>query len=257
VAISEEMGPLWSRPDVAVAVAVFSVVFLMAVRRTRRRLEAWCLFAPLFLLSLTQLKLVPFLVLSASGALAEGLSRSPRLKSEGGAVLDGGSTNARSGLRLLFCFFGLAWILLRAPNEESVRLALQRANLPRKACQVLAFELPTGTLFNPIDEGGYLVYRLYPRWRVFVDPRNHLFALVDDFHEQYIRHANRPSKDALEWVEGFGVDTALVGRDTAWHSVFAASHDWSVVHEDATHLVLRKGNGLLYGQGEVERGPSS
>jgi len=240
VTISEEMGPLWSRPDVTVAVVFFSLVFLLTVPRTHHRLKAFSLFLPLLFLSLTQLKLVPFLVLGTCGALAEGLSETSLFKHRLTLQIDNGDSPQRNFIRSLCCLAALGWVVLRAPRETSIHLALKRTGLPQKACQTLAYDLPTGILFNPIDEGGYLIYRLYPRWRVFVDPRNHLYALLDNFHQQYLQCENAPFEGASAWVDRFGVDTALVRRGTCWHSVFAQNEDWTVVHEDTTHLVLRR-----------------
>jgi len=236
MAISEEMGSLFSRMDVTTMTLLFSLLFLVSVRHTRRPWEALSLFVPLFLLSLTQLKLVPFLVLGTSGRLAEGLSGYSWLR----LPVNQDSTLMQRRVRAFSCLVGSIWLLGRIPIISDVKQALEKAHLPRGACQVLAHEIPPGTLFNEIDEGGYLLYRLYPRWQVFVDPRNHLYALVDGFHENYIQHTRGDRDSALEWVDSFSVDTALVRRGGRWNTCFASDPAWTTVYEDDIYLLLRK-----------------
>ena len=66
---------------------------------------------------------------------------------------------------------------------------------------------PTGRIFTHDEWGDYLIYRLYPGHKVFVDGRSDFYG--DDFEEKYIDVLN--VKYGWEKIlSGFGVNTILM-----------------------------------------------
>jgi len=110
---------------------------------------------------------------------------------------------------------------------EAVRY-IERAALPAR-------------VFNPDNWGGYFIYRLYPRHRVFIDGRNDLYG------EPFIKEYWRTASAGPEWK------ATLTERQTEWviwpsdeplAALLAESSDWKLVHRDRTACVfVRKGSG--------------
>jgi hypothetical protein len=92
-------------------------------------------------------------------------------------------------------------------------------------------------IFTDDEWGDYLIWRLYPKNRVFVDGRSDFYG--DDFEDKYI--------DVLKvrygWentLAGFGVDTILLPPDAPLTGALKESSHWHVVYDDGIALVFRK-----------------
>jgi hypothetical protein len=99
----------------------------------------------------------------------------------------------------------------------------------------------TGRLFHTQDFGDYLMWRLWPRQKTFVDGRVHLFDL--EFLKQYERTIDDPlSTDLLErWKIQYVLlnKPAGVGKSRAIESV-EASGSWSKIYEDGISVLFEK-----------------
>jgi hypothetical protein len=102
--------------------------------------------------------------------------------------------------------YGLNWVILIGlllltvllspwvrPHLKSERLRPQlvEAGTPVVAMDYIAAQGLTGNIFHPQDYGDYLIWRLWPQQRSFIDGRVHLYPL--DFVEDYIlaQHDNQ------------------------------------------------------------------
>ncbi len=101
-----------------------------------------------------------------------------------------------------------------------------------------------GPIFNNFDIGGYLIYRLYPDYKVFVDNRPEAYP-KDFFRQEYIPAQNNPEKwEELEKKYGFKLvifsktDITPWGRKfTQW---FPQKKDWKEVYSDDYLLIHKK-----------------
>lgn len=96
--------------------------------------------------------------------------------------------------RLVFAYFNwllLAVIVLAAlVRIGSTLLPLSMTeppqdNLPARAVQFIQDNRPPGPLFNSYNWGGYLIFKLWPDYPVYIDGRSDLYE--DDFMRRYIR----------------------------------------------------------------------
>jgi hypothetical protein len=87
----------------------------------------------------------------------------------------------------------------------------------------------TGNLFNFYDNGGYLIYRLFPRCRVFIDSRHAPYP--EEIHQAHtIILSGGPEAESL--LEKYGVDLLLIrssyfadpDRNPAWFRAFTDGH---------------------------------
>lgn len=99
-----------------------------------------------------------------------------------------------------------------------------------------------GPIFNNFDDGSYLIYRLYPREKVFVDGRPEAYP-ADFFQTVYIPMQN----DAGTWEkysEIFGIRTILFTHHdmTPWAMNFlkqiTRNRDWVTVYLDSYGIIL-------------------
>jgi hypothetical protein len=95
---------------------------------------------------------------------------------------------------------------------------------------------PGGRIFTHDEWGDYLIYRLYPGHKVFVDGRSDFYG--DDFEEKYVDVLN--VKYGWEKIlSGFGVDTILLPPSSPLSGALKESSRWRVVYDDGIALVFR------------------
>jgi hypothetical protein len=95
-------------------------------------------------------------------------------------------------------------------------------------------------IFTNDEWGDYLIYRLYPHTRVFVDGRSDFYG--SRFGEQYLDVlAVKYGWEA--YLNGFGIDTILLPPDAPLSGALKESRRWRAVYDDGTAIVFRGGSG--------------
>jgi hypothetical protein len=118
----------------------------------------------------------------------------------------------------------------RRPNE-----GIMDAMMPVKAADFVASSGITGRMFNEYGHGGYLMYRLYPRQKVFIDGRADMYG--DEFMKEYL--AIIGGKPA--WKEKFdryAIDFAVLPRQVPLRQLLLAGGDFKLVYDDERYSVL-------------------
>jgi hypothetical protein len=95
---------------------------------------------------------------------------------------------------------------------------------------------PAGRIFANDEWGDYLIYRLYPDHKVFVDGRSDFYG--DAFNNKYIDVVN-VKYDWEKILNGFGVNTILVPPDAPLTGALKESSRWRLVYDDGIALVFR------------------
>ena len=94
-----------------------------------------------------------------------------------------------------------------------------------------------GRMYNSYDIGGYLIYRLYPEQKVFIDGRADLYG--DDFVADYLQIENGGPR----WEPLFNaarVDFAIVDRQAAIRQLLMQREDYALVYDDRRYSVVVK-----------------
>jgi hypothetical protein len=95
---------------------------------------------------------------------------------------------------------------------------------------------PGAHVFTYDQWGDYLIYRLYPAYKVFVDGRSDYYG--DDFEDNVMAVLN--VKFGWEKIlTGFGVDTILLPPSSPLTGALKESSRWRVVYDDGIALVFR------------------
>ena len=130
----------------------------------------------------------------------------------------------------LFTRWQVTFIVRSQPSAEA-------RTFPAAAVSFLVTNHPPAPLLNHYNWGGYLIWKLYPQYRVFVDGRADLYG--DDFLNRladiyYIRH---------NWKDEFAaahVCTVMLPPDAPLVSALRESLDWKVIYSDKQAAILTR-----------------
>ena len=90
-------------------------------------------------------------------------------------------------------------------------------------------------IFNEYTWGGYLIWRLYPDYHVYIDGRADIFG--DKLVAEFI-HVNDGKPRWRELLQQYGAQTVLVKSDSAIASLLAEDSGWQKVFEDKQAIIL-------------------
>jgi hypothetical protein len=126
--------------------------------------------------------------------------------------------------------------LLFAPSPPKLfRAEFDPKTHPDAALAMLRSD-PSARIFTYDQWGDYLIYRLYPRTKVFVDGRSDFYG--DDFEDQCANVLN-VKYDWEKTLNHFGVDTILLPPSAPLAGALKESTRWRVVYDDGVALVFR------------------
>lgn len=183
---------------------------------------------------LCSIRMIPLFVLIAIPIVAKRLGNWPRRRS---------ATRPHAAARVVlnvvlncaiilamaaFAGIHIARVIQRQPQAETQQF-------PASAVAFLATHAVPGPIFNHYDWGGYLVWRLYPSARVFIDGRADLYEkqLLDQFADTY-----QFKGDWQQPLQRWAIGTVLVPRDSALATGLRSDPGWTVSYEDAQAVVL-------------------
>lgn len=140
-------------------------------------------------------------------------------------------------------------LLIIAAAGAKIWMALQPAvveqalvtTVPLRAAEYLHEQRPAGPMFNSYNWGGFLIWALYPDYRVFVDGRTDLYD--DAFLRDYLKVVTaRPGWEAV--LGRYGVNLIVVERDSVLATFLesGASAGWRLMYsDDQAAVFVREG----------------
>jgi len=138
---------------------------------------------------------------------------------------------------------GIVWGTA-AGNFFELRAAEWR--YPFGAADFLSSHQVTGRMFNTYEYGGYLMWRLWPRERVFIDGRALSDHVFDDYARILYNHDDSGGKSAAQLLDQYGVQVIVMNTfEYATGTVYLlapaladpAQTEWKLVYRDAQALV--------------------
>ena len=108
---------------------------------------------------------------------------------------------------------------------------------------VLAHKLP-GPVYNTYEWGGYLIWRLWPRYQVFIDGRALSENVFKDYASILYDHPDPGRPTPQQLLDKYGVNTVIMGgfEYTTGNLYKQAVHlGWTLVYHDETALVFTRG----------------
>jgi hypothetical protein len=120
-------------------------------------------------------------------------------------------------------------------NKQS---KLNQQLYPTGAVEWILENHPSGNIYNSYHWGGYLIWRLFPEYPVFIDGRTDLYG--DSFMDQYISSYFARS-GWQEYLRKYGVRIVLVEPDSPLSQLLGESSDWGRVYsDDLSALFVKK-----------------
>lgn len=183
---------------------------------------------------------IPFFALVAAPVLAEGLTKIfqangwLKLLDETNKRMPRGMAIVNWGLLALMALAGIARVAMVVSNQSTI----ERAKFPAAAVDFLQAQKIDGALYNAYDWGGYLMWRLYPQTRVFIDGRADVYG--DAFIENVYLKAYRGGADWREPLERYNVRVVLIEPTAPIVAQLSRDAAWQKVYEDKQAVVYSK-----------------
>ncbi len=137
-------------------------------------------------------------------------------------------------------FVLLALVSYAAPTEfEKFDARYNPGEYPEAALKVLAELGDDARVFTHDEWGDYLIYRMYPSQKVFVDGRSDFYGA--EFGERYIGLMQvKPSWEAT--LHDSRIERVILPDDAALSAALRESTDWEMTYADATAVIFDKRN---------------
>ncbi len=209
---------------------------LLVVLAGRSNRPAIRILIPLILtaaLSLDAVRHIPIFVLLAVPVFAKGLSTYFPLRSD--------ALRRSYAARIQPIFVGLALVLMAgfAVTRWMVLVRGQATAVaeafPEKAVEVLESGNYGERLFAYYDWGGYALFKLYPKYRVFIDGRADLYG--DDVLHQF-QDAAQARSGWKEVVDRWQLGAVLVPQNCALSQALMLAPDWRMQYRDSQSVLL-------------------
>ena len=163
---------------------------------------------------------------------------------------DFGSTDSIARLHLTSAAaLGLLIALFYAPNAPAqCRAEYDVKRYPAKAIDVLRSAGSPKIIFTDDEWGDYLIYRLYPSNKVFIDGRSDFYGTP--FNEKYLSVMNV----RYDWEKNLGqyhVNTILLSPNAPLAGTLKESRHWRAIYDDGVAIVFRAADDRAAGGAQV------
>jgi hypothetical protein len=120
---------------------------------------------------------------------------------------------------------------------------------PAGAADFLLAHHIRGPIFNTYEYGGYLIWRLWPEQRVFIDGRSLSESLFQDYGRILYNHDESGGKNAQQLLDQYGIQTIVMNTfeysQGVVYRLAPALADpqqtvWKLVYDDPTAIVLMR-----------------
>jgi hypothetical protein len=237
----------WFSPDFhelmfqPLALLLFATFAAMVLSRARVRPSSLLLLAATGYAALRSGRNVPFFALAAMPLLAEHswewltrqrwgawLSRPERREAAGAGV--------KVALNVLLLVAAPAALVSLRVGQVAARQASDEAqNYPAAAVRFMRESRLPQPVFNEYGWGGYMIWNLYPDYRVYIDGRADVYG--DDYLEEFL-HTHDGVAAWRAPLEREGVRTVFIRPDAPLASLLREDTGWRVVFEDKQAVIF-------------------
>jgi hypothetical protein len=149
---------------------------------------------------------------------------------------------ARSGTtHLLLNWLLLALVIFGGAVKVGVTLRAnekaQKEAFPVDAVDFIEEQGITGSMYNLYHWGGYLIWRLYPDQKVFIDGRADVYG--DAFIDQYLQ-IYQLREGWEEPLDAYGVKLVIIDRGSSLSTVLNASPEWERRYADEKAAIFAR-----------------
>jgi hypothetical protein len=128
----------------------------------------------------------------------------------------------------------LALKIIQLPD---IQKKTEAENFPTNAVNWIIKNKPEGNIFNTFNWGGYLIWRLYPDYLVYIDGRPDMYG--SEFVSDYIEiHFANPGWE--ERLDQKNVQLVFVESDSNLANALQQSMKWEIAYEDQQSMIFSK-----------------
>ena len=132
----------------------------------------------------------------------------------------------------------MVWAGFRVMKVNDAALGTEiEKTYPVKAVAAIQAKHYPGPLYNDFNWGGYLIWKLYPADRVFIDGRADLYG--DEFMDQYSATYSLTG-DWQRTLNRWQIATVMVPSQSALATTLPATGSWKPVFRDPHAVVLAR-----------------
>jgi hypothetical protein len=146
-------------------------------------------------------------------------------------------SGGQARLRLAVLVLALGLSLMNVRQVLARQGDTEQKYFPAQAVEFIRAQNLPGPIFNSYNWGGYLIWKLYPERRIYIDGRADVYG--DAFMEEFLR-ASKGQGDWREPLRRYGIRTVIVKPDSPLASLLLKEEGWSKAFEDSQAIVLVK-----------------
>jgi hypothetical protein len=238
----------WFSPDFhepmfqPLALMLLATFCSMILSRARVRPSSLLLLAATAYAALRSGRNVPFFALAAMPLLAEHTRQWLSRQTWGARLLkpekdeDGRQLLLKVALNVLvFVAAPLALCLVRVNQVSSRQASDEAQNFPVAAVEFMRENRLPQPVFNEYGWGGYMIWKLRPDYRVYIDGRADVYG--DAFMEEFLSTHDGEAAWRVP-LEREGVRTVAVNPDSPLASLLREEKDWRKVFEDKQAVIF-------------------
>jgi hypothetical protein len=128
--------------------------------------------------------------------------------------------------------------LTLAPQTEA---AIEQENSPAGAVQFIAQQRPAGPIFNSYNWGGYILFKLWPEYPVYIDGRTDLYE--DEFIRRYWGVMNA-SQDWQQTLDEDNINLVLIENNSTLAKFLAREPVWTELYRDEMAVIFARNKAL-------------
>jgi hypothetical protein len=240
-------------------ILLFVVVFSLVLSKKRKDVTDLLILFVFGDLSLTVVRHVPLFAIVVAPILGKHtpsaisrvyetiISKKSRFRWRAGVARIAGYLGSRSewvlhlnsvfNIHLLLILFVVVVSAISLPGTGPIELGIQEGNYPVNATEFLKQVHIEGNMFNEYACGGYLIWELYPEYRVFIDGR------ADMYRGEIIWDYMDISNAAVGWeslLDTYDVDFLLIYSDGFLARFLSLDDDWQKVYEDPGYVIFKR-----------------
>ncbi len=175
--LTETWGPFVNRIDFVYWALIGYCLIILTLNLRRLNITHLGLVFFTLYISLQAVRFVPFFIMT--GLIVSGQYRIGLSISDKDSIL-GRLRTLVNVLLLVAVVFLSGYLIYYVPGKERLSIMKESRYYPVRAARFLEEEVPASRMFNSHNLGAYLLYRLYPKFKVFTDTRGYNVQAMAD-----------------------------------------------------------------------------
>jgi hypothetical protein len=233
--LSPDFHQLRFLPLAALMIATFSA---MALSPTRPRPGELFGLAALTLAALRSGRHIPIFAIFAAPLFAKYFAQWLSAQTNSPITLRSATaTGPKIILTLTLLFLPGFLIVKRIAHFNSNVATYEAQKFPAAAVEFIEKTQPASPIFNDYNWGGYLIWKLYPGRKVFIDGRADVYG--DAFIFEYLK-AYEGNRDWRGELDRFGPQTVLIQPNSALATLLREDKGWTKLFEDQQAVVFTR-----------------